>query len=264
MKDVPDGEVSALARGLSILRFVSETADPVALRDLAEGTGIPKPTASRLVTTLLGAGLLKKAPHSERFELGPGVMTLASNFLRNLDFRGLAKPHMLRFAEHVGLSVHVGVRDRFEIVLVESVRPVSAAIVMRIGVGARLGLARSAIGRAYLAALPEEDLESVIAGLKIASGDRWVEDGRNLAPALKHFRAHGFTISIGEWHPDINAIACPIVMPDGEVFVLNCGGPSFNLPEQRLRETIAPELIACVNAIAAECGGATTGFRSPE
>ncbi|MGY2486189.1 hypothetical protein [Cupriavidus sp. CP313] len=41
-------------------------------------------------------------------------------------------------------------RDRLDMVLIESARPVSAAIVMRIGIGARLGLASSALGRACL------------------------------------------------------------------------------------------------------------------
>ena len=259
MSDTYEGEVSALARGLAVLRYVGEAEVPVALKDLSEGTGIPKPTASRLVTTLLGAGLLRKATHSDRFELGPGVMALASAFLRNLDFRALARPHMLRFAERVGLSVHLGVRDRLEMVLVETVRPMSAAIVMRIGVGGRLGLARSALGRAYMAALDDDARESLIAGLKISSGDRWPEDAANLPPALAHFRTHGYAISMGDWHPDINAIASPLVMPDGEIYALNCGGPAFKLPEAFLRDTVAPELIMCVEAIAAESGATRIG-----
>ena len=254
MSDTGEGEVTALARGLAVLRYVGEAEAPIALKELSEGTGIPKPTVSRLVATLLASGLLRKAANSERFELGPGVMAFASAFLRNMDFRALARPHMYRFAEKVGVSVHLGVRDRLEMVLVETVRPFSAAIVMRIGVGGRLGLARSALGRAYMAALDNNSRESLIASLKISSGDRWPDDAARLGPAIAHFMAHGYTISLGEWHPDINAIAMPIVMPDGEIYAINCGGPAFKLPEAFLREMVAPGLKACVNDIAAESG----------
>ena len=251
-----EGEVSALARGLAVLRVVADFDGPAALKEISDLTGIPKPTTSRLVGTLVTAGLMRKTPNSEKFELGPGVMSFATAFLSRMDFRALAKPHMLSFAERVGVSVHLGVRDGLEMVLIESVRPLSAAIVMRIGIGGRLGLASSAIGRAYMAALDESTRNSLIAGLQVTGSSRASEELGALESAIAHFRANGYTISLGQWHPDINAIAIPIVMPDGEIYAMNCGGPAYKLPERVLRETIAPGLIACANAIVAESGAA--------
>ncbi|GAB7544031.1 IclR family transcriptional regulator [Cupriavidus sp. 8B] len=259
--DAAEGEVSALARGLTVLRYAASAPAPVTLKEISEGTGIPKPTASRLVTTLLGAGLMRKAPNSDRFELGPGVMAFATAFLDRMDFRALARPHMHRFAEQVGVSMHLGVRDRLEMVLIETARPMSAAIVMRIGIGGRLGLASSALGRAYMAALDSTSRQTLIGGLQVAGGNRWPDDAAGLDPAIAHFNQHGYTISLGEWHPDINAIAVPIVMPNGDIYAMNCGGPAFKLPEAFLRNTVAPGLIACVETIAAESGAS---MRAPD
>ena len=95
------------------------------------------------------------------------------------------------------MSVHLGVRDGLEIVLIESVRPLSAAIVIRIGIGGRLGLLSSAIGRSYMAALDESTRNSLIAGLQLTGSSLVSEELGTLDSAIAHFWANGYTISLG-------------------------------------------------------------------
>ncbi|MBV7484835.1 IclR family transcriptional regulator [Bordetella sp. BOR01] len=252
--DSAEGEVSALARGLAVLRYVGASDGPATLKEISEGTGIPKPTASRLVSTLLASGLIRRMPGSERYALGPGIMALSNSYLDKLDMRAEARVHMRTFAEAAGVTVHLGTRDRLEMVLLESVRPLSAALVMRIGVGDRLGLATSASGRAYLAALPEEDRDRLIDTLRTSLAGRWAAIAPQLHQALAQYRQTGYVASHGEWHPDVNAIAAPLVMPDGEIYSLNCGGPAFKLPPETLAGEVAPRLLACVRGIMADTG----------
>ncbi|GAB1575739.1 IclR family transcriptional regulator [Bordetella petrii] len=259
MHDVPhgepiEGEVSALARGLAVLRCVAAGDEAATLKEISEGTAIPKPTASRLVGTLLAAGLLRRMPGTERYALGPGVMALSNAYLGKLDMRAEARVHMRAFAEASGVTVHLGTRDRLEMVLLETVRPLSAALVMRIGVGDRLGLATSASGRAYLAALPAPDRERLIETLRISMENRWPAVAPQLEQAIAQYRETGYVASHGEWHPDVNAIAAPLVMPDGEIYSVNCGGPAFKLPAETLASEVAPRLLACVRAIVADTG----------
>jgi len=249
-----EGEVSALARGLAVLRFVGSLHAAPTLKEISEGTGIPKPTALRLAGTLLGAGLLRRVPGSERYALGPGIMSYANAYLSRLDVRTEAQPHMRTLAEEAGVTVHLGTRDRLEMVLLETVRPMSQAIIMRLGVGARLGLGTSASGRAYLAALPEDEQARLIDNLRTSMGDQWPSLAPGLEQALAEYRENGYVASYGEWHPDVNAIAAPVIMPGGDIYALNCGGPAFKLPPDVLRNEVAPRLLACVRAIAADTG----------
>jgi len=74
-----DGEeVVALSRGLDVLRRIAAADAPVSNRELAEWTGIPKPTISRLTATLVSANLLFQLPDSERFVLTASVLELAT------------------------------------------------------------------------------------------------------------------------------------------------------------------------------------------
>lgn len=250
-----DGEVSALSRGLTVLRVIGDSPFPLTLKEISDGAGIPKATTSRLLNTLLTSGLVRRLPESERYRMGPGVMALSQSYLAKLDIRAESRSHMRSFAEATGVTVHLGTRDRLEMVLLETVRPMSAALVMRIGVGNRLGLATSASGRAYLAALPDEEREQLIHSLRVSMEGDWPNIAARLDIALAQYRAEGFVTSYGEWHPDVNAIAVPIVMPDGEIYSLNCGGAAFKFTAERLTEDISVRLLACMDAIRCATGG---------
>jgi len=103
--------VSALERGISVLRCFSEDQPVLGYADIARMTGIPRPTVNRLVATLHATGMLKPALTADRFMLGPAVVTLARVFLGSLDVRAVARPKMQAMAESVGASVYLAVRD---------------------------------------------------------------------------------------------------------------------------------------------------------
>ncbi|RYF35771.1 MAG: winged helix-turn-helix transcriptional regulator, partial [Comamonadaceae bacterium] len=52
-------EVSALARGLALLRVLADAQGPLSNKELADRAGIPKATVSRLTGTLQAAGFLR-------------------------------------------------------------------------------------------------------------------------------------------------------------------------------------------------------------
>src|SRR4051794_38159022 len=92
-------EGRALARGLALLRAVADAGEPLSNKDLADTTGIPKATVSRLAGTLQAAGLLRQAPGSERYALGPHALYLGNAYLRTFDFRQQARLHLAELAE---------------------------------------------------------------------------------------------------------------------------------------------------------------------
>src|SRR5688500_14435265 len=129
--------VSALERGIAVLRCFTETRRVLTPTELARLTGVPRPTVTRLASTLVTLGLMQQEPGSERFMLGPGVVSIARVFLAGLDVRAVARPHMLALAEEVGGSVYLAVPDGLDMVLVEACRPRSTMLAPRLDVGSR-------------------------------------------------------------------------------------------------------------------------------
>lgn len=253
--DTRSDTVSALERGIAVLRCFDETRRHLGPTDLAKLTGIPRPTVTRLASTLVTLGLLKLDAQSERFMLGAGVVTLARAFLAGLDIRAVARPHMQALAEQFGGSVYLAVRDGMEMVLVEACRARSSMLAARLDVGSRVPMANAALGRAYLAAVPANERAQLIETLRLARGSDWASLVPGMNRALDDALSVGYCISAGEFHREINSVSVPLIGPDGEVMALNCGGAAFAFTEDRLRLELAPRLIAMALRIADEIGG---------
>lgn len=251
----PADTVSALERGIAVLRCFNEERRAITPTELARLTGIPRPTVTRLAGTLVAQGLLKQDPHTERYALAAGVVSLARVFLAGLDVRAVARPLMQSLAEATGGSVYLAVRDGLEMVLIEACRPRSSMISTRLDVGSRAPMANSALGRAYLGALPAAQQDALVETLRLARGTDWGYLAPGLRAALADMSAHGWCLSTGEFHREINSISAPLAGPDGELMALNCGGAAFAFTPARLREEIAPLLLEMAAALAAEIGG---------
>ncbi len=249
-------EVSALARGLAILRLVSQSPQPLSNRELAEATGIPKATVSRLAATLVSSGFLRQLPDSERFGLSSGLLEMGNAYLRNFDLRAHARPHLAALAEFAGAAVHMGVRNGLDMVLIEHIRPYSAVIVSSLDVGAHIDLASSASGRAWLAAMEAPERQALLDKLREASGSKWRSVKARLDAALEEHAEHGYCSSLGDWHTEIHALGVAVRGPRGDLYAISCGGPAYLLPRERLIGKIAPRLLETARAIAAEAGAA--------
>ncbi|WP_250528303.1 IclR family transcriptional regulator [Caballeronia sp. GAWG2-1] len=248
-------EVTALARGLDVLRRIAAADAPVSNRELTEWTGIPKPTVSRITATLVGTGLLLRLPDSERFVLTASVLEFSNGFFRNFDIRARARPYLIALAEETGLSVQLAVRDQLEMVVIDAIRPRSAVLVLRLEVGETMDLTCTAMGRAYLSVLSQADRESLIGSLQIASGDDWPHIAMGLLRGVEDTHRNGFATSGNELQLGLNAIAAGFIGPSGERYSVNCSGAAHQCPEETLIETVAPALLRCVSQIAHEIAG---------
>lgn len=235
-------EVSALARGLQILHTVAQNG-PLSVGDICAASGIPKPTVSRLVATLLASGYLRQEPGSLLCRLGPAFLMTGNAYLADLDVRAMLRPHLLDLADLAGAKVNVGVRSGLEIVVVDSIRPKASVILSYVEIGARMGLAHSAAGRAYLAAMDEDEREQALLDLRAATTSGWRSVAARLRDAAAQFAAVGYCASYGDWHPEINALGTVVKGPGNERFALSCGGPTYRLTPQFLEEVVAPALV---------------------
>ena len=65
-----------LARGMQVLRAFSVREPLLGNRELADRTGLPKPTISRLTYTLTLLGYLSRDTRLKKYRLGTGVLSL--------------------------------------------------------------------------------------------------------------------------------------------------------------------------------------------
>jgi DNA-binding IclR family transcriptional regulator len=245
--------VTALARGLDVLRCFKPGNLFMGNQEIARLTGLPKSTVSRLTFTLTELGYLKYSKNLEKYSLGTAVLSLGYTFLGNMNIRQIARPMMQELSDHSSASVAIGVRDQLEMVYVENCRSKVTAFTLHLDVGSRLPLATTALGRAYLCGVSDKERDSLMDKIRAQSSGDWHTIKNGIEQALHEYQDKGFCMSIGEWHKDVNAVAVPFVPADGsDVLAFNCGGPSFHLRRHMLEDDIGPRLAALVRNVTAE------------
>ncbi len=247
--------VVALARGLEVLRAFTPSEGLLGNQEIAARTGLAKATVSRLTYTLTALGYLTHIDRLEKYQLAPGALAIGYSTLANMRIRQVAKPHMQELANHTGASVALGTRDRLNAIYIEFCRGKSATM-WRLGVGARIPLAITAMGRALLAGTPAEDRQRLLRQLAQREGTKWPKMRAGVERACKDVESRGFSVSIGEWQSDINAVGIPLTPSDGSaVFALNCGAPAFHFNRFHLEHDVGPRLLNTARNIEAELNG---------
>jgi DNA-binding IclR family transcriptional regulator len=249
--------VTALARGLEVLACFRHGDRMLGNQELSRRCGLAKSTVSRLTHTLTNLGYLVYVEESAKYSLGTATLSLGSAMLSRLDIRKLAHPLMQQLAEFGQCMVSLGSRDRLSMVYIDAVRG-SAAVTLSMDTGARIQIATSAMGRAYLTAVPEQERVDILERVhELTDVNRWPELQRGVTKALRDIRELGVCCSFGDWQKDVNAIALP-VRPGGGLppMAISCGAPAYVVSKEFLLERVRPRLIALAAELETSLGTA--------
>ncbi len=259
--DAAEGEggdrkfVTALARGLEILRVFSGSEEFLGNQEIAARTGLPKPTVSRLTYTLTRLGYLEHSERMSKYRRAPGVLALGYSVLSGMGIRRVARPFMQELAEYANASVSLGSRHRLEVVYLENVRP-SRVMAVPLDVGSWIPIATTAMGRAILAAMPESERLALLDAIAKDDPAAWPVRKKEIERALLEFEARGFTTSLGEWQAVVHAVGVPLRLPDSaNILAFNCGAPVFLLDHDKLIGDVGPRLVALVRQVEAALRG---------
>ena len=243
--------MAALARGLEVLRAFRPGDGVLGNQEIAERTGLPKPTVSRLTHTLTRLGHLVYLQRLGKYRLGVPVLALGYAMLVDMDVRRAARPLMQELADYANASISLGGRDRLSMVYLEHCRG-NTMVTLRLDVGSRIPMAPTAMGRAFLAALPESERDYLMEAVRARDPDDWPRLEEGIERAVAEVRMRGFCMSVGDWQPDVHGVAVPFVSGDGStVLAFNCGGPGFLLDRARMEGDLGPRLLDMVRAVEA-------------
>ncbi len=111
--------VTALARGLEILRCFTPASRELGTADIARLTGLPQPTVWRLCHTLSNMGFLQPAAGGTRLRPGIAGLSLGFAVLADQPLAEIARPWMAELAlRHQG-AVSLGARDGNQMVYLQ-------------------------------------------------------------------------------------------------------------------------------------------------
>jgi DNA-binding IclR family transcriptional regulator len=229
-------------RGLEVLRAFRAARAPLSNAELVRRTGLPKATVSRLTTTLISVGYLRRVGGGRQFELSAGALSIGHAYLEANPVTRIVNPIMQRLADKLDLSVALAIPHHADMLYIAWRASVKIAT-LRLGVGSLLPMESTAVGRAYLYALPESEREPLVAALLEAAGDQADAVRKNLDTAFDDLRHSGVCMAVGEYQRNAYGIALPLVVGQSRTLMtLNCGAVELAPDMTAIRKRVIPEL----------------------
>lgn len=233
---------NALARGLAILRAFQLDQQLLGNVEIAEVTGLSKPTVSRLTFTLTQLGYLHYREDFGKYELAAGVVALAYPYLANLPVPTIARPLMEELAAKTRTNVGLGVREGLSVLYLEyalgEINPNR-----RQRVGFRVPLIRTSMGRACIAAMHPRERQQLYDELRDHYRKEWPALYAQLEDAVEQVERRGFVIAAGTFQRTTNSVAVPYLDADGHTLMAFNSQASADTQTQAVMERTGKRLL---------------------
>ncbi|OSP55846.1 IclR family transcriptional regulator [Pseudoruegeria sp. SK021] len=203
-------------KGLRVLEAYLDGSVSLSSSEIATRTGLNRSVARRLIRTLVQAGYLTE--DRGRYAMTVRVLRLTQGFTGGRGLAQVIQP-ILRLASHdIGDAVSFSMQDETEAVYVAHAFMPSRFTLNRVTVGSRVPLLPTAVGRAILAFLPEDEADRIQTAVP---PPLYTEQTETRLPVIRTLlaetRAAGYAYVQSEYVEGVSSLAVPVFRPDGAV-----------------------------------------------
>ena len=251
MNETADGAnaakgTAALSKGIKLLSAIAGAPNDPNARQLADSTGIPRPTVYRLLSALKREGLVRQTDTGGAYRLGPAMVVFAHRALEQTDIRDIAHEHMEALRDTTGETVHLAVLNKGEMLYLDKVESLER-VRMTCVIGASAPLHTTAVGKSYMAALPDDQRDRLIEDLKLVSvTEHSITSADDLRAQIQRVQALGYAMDEQENERDLVCFGAPILDRRGApVAAISVSVPQFRLHSDPEHVYAKPLLDTC-------------------
>lgn len=214
--DHDQSTVKSLNKALFIINLVAAAERPLTVSEIALLAQIPRPTAHRLLQTLIAADYLQQDSVHGRISVGLAPISIAARALDGHRLRIEALPHLQTLAQKTGERSNLGCLFRHQVLYLAGVEKPGLPTI-RTRFGQMVDAHACALGKAIAAFLPEAE---VLALVKARPLVRVTPNTITSLPAfmkeLAETRRRGYAIDRGENVEGSFCISAPIFSADNK------------------------------------------------
>jgi IclR family transcriptional regulator, KDG regulon repressor len=227
------GAGRALVRALGVLDCFGDR-DEWAFMELCRAAGLHKSTAFRVLAALERTGYVERSPATGRYRAGPKFLRVEKRLRQCEPLRWITLAPLEDLARATGESAHAGVLYHHESITVQ-VADGTHAVRTHSPVGKRAAAHASALGKALLAWLDEDELDAFIRTFGLAPvTPRTLTDPAALKANLRAARAQGYAVDDGELEEGLRCLGAAVLEPAARPFVaISVSGPRARLTPGR-------------------------------
>ena len=241
--------MTSLARGLAVIQAFSQRRHHLTISQVSTTTGLSRAAVRRCLYTLSKLGFAG-SDDNRHFFLRPRILALGHSYISSMPLATAAQPVLEHISHLLHESCSIATLDGIDIVYIARAN-VTRIMSIDLGVGSRLPAFCTSMGRAILANLPPEELESVLARVEFKRyTERTITNPAKLTQALRQIRRDGYSIIDQELEHGLRSMAVPIQNPSGKVVAaLNIGAHAQRVSIQEMQTKFLPHLRAAAQEL---------------
>ncbi|KAA8385835.1 helix-turn-helix domain-containing protein [Acetobacter tropicalis] len=238
--------VTALARGLDVLKTCSDAPDGLTLSDVARKVNLPRAAVRRALLTLVATGYL--AQNGRLFQSTPRVLDLSGR-VSDLPLPRLAQPILNQLSHTLGESASLAILDGQDILYIAR-SEARRILAVDLTVGGHLPAWCTSMGRVLLAGLSEPERLQHLPPVLEARTSRTITDFDTLHQHLKQIRSDGYCVQDQELEAGLRSVAAPVLGHKSKVVAaLNVSTQATRTPLRELKRYILPAVIDAAAAL---------------
>ncbi|MBI2529243.1 MAG: IclR family transcriptional regulator [Candidatus Rokubacteria bacterium] len=228
--------VPAIDGAVRVLRCLATRGEGVGVTEIGRACHLSKSTAHGIVKALEAHGFVVTVEPSKRYVLGAGLVRLAEAARSQRTAVLLARPPLEEVARQTRLGCFLAAPYGATEFLVLEKAESSRAVKVTVSVGERFPLTAGALGKAYLAWLPDAEIRETLRRVPLPRmTPRSIRSTRQYLAELERVRRQGFGANYDEYYAGTHALAAPVFDPSGRiVLLLLTVGFAADLPAARM------------------------------
>jgi DNA-binding IclR family transcriptional regulator len=250
--------VQSIEVGFRVLRVLRMAEGPLPLREVAARAAMPPSKVHLYLVSFVRENMAYQDPRTGFYGLGSFAIQLGLAAVRQLDIVSTAADTLIDLRDRTDCAVYLSLwGDQGPCVVAKADGNLQGAFTLRLGY--ILPAATTATGQVFVAHLPREEVERVLAAQREAAFPHMVR-ARDRAVDLDQIaadvRARGYGSTAGRLNQNFAGLAAPIFNADGKLgAALTLLGPTDYVTEER-QKAFAAMLVEAAAAVTKKVAGA--------
>lgn len=228
-------------RVATLLELVAFREDGVGPREAARETGIDRSAVSRIFRQLEATGWVEEVDERGTYSVGPRMFSVAAAVRQRDSLWRAAEPILKKLVAEHDETAYLAVRQGDNVVFREKIES-TQRIRYVLELNTAHPLTTGAAGRAILSALPQDDVERVLAQGLVRYTPSSVMDPDKYREQLERDRKLGYAYSASWWVPRGGGVGAPFFDASGVCL----GSLTISAPIDRLGASVAAKIGASV------------------
>lgn len=230
------GSPGVFLRSFAVLEYVVRAGRPVLPTDIAAQLGLPKPTVYRMIEQFEAEGFLHRQFSGRHVATGPRLTDFAFDILRSSVQYAPRRRILNSLVTETGETCNIGSLDGSQIVYFDRVEATHWPLRLHFTIGSKVPLHCTAIGKLFLAFLPEAKRARLIEQIDLVPfTHNTITTLAGLASELESVRQEGLSIDREEYLAGVVCLAAPVFNARQEI----TAGIAIQAPAARMPVTDA-------------------------